>query len=114
MKASLTLSNKRAYTLNQKCQNWEKEQYFVLIKVKTYIPFKTIWEFADFICSSLTLYRTDWTRIKQEPLKNELWIVDNKIEFKNSLDICSAPVVIELYIITDNISLNCHLMMENN
>ena len=37
-----------------------------------YIPFKTIWEFADFICSSLTLYNTDWTRIEQEPLGREL------------------------------------------
>ena len=32
-----------------------------------------------------------------------------KNEFKNSLHIFSAPVVVEFNIITDNISLNCHL-----
>ena len=44
----------------------------VWLNFKPYIPFKTIWELADFICSSLTLYRTDCTRIKQVPLRRKI------------------------------------------
>ena len=56
--------------MNQKCQIWEKKIIFRNFSLKIlYIPFRTICAFAFFICSSLTLYRTDCTRIKQEPLE---------------------------------------------
>ena len=49
----------------------DKRRRFSFTVILSYIPFKTILEFADFICSSLTLYNTDWTRIKQEPLEEK-------------------------------------------